>query len=169
MSAYSGCKFCGGRGCLACPGEKQKADEREAERRLNKNPMSENMASLAMLIRDAINNQLDALGCKSEKVDYTYPGQPRFAENSIYRDCPKCGGLGCVSCPEEADAEYKRQFPDGPKPIATFDMTNPAEVERARKTVGREAMEHAFGPDGGGVDEIINNLNQEGTHASQDY
>jgi hypothetical protein len=45
--------------------------------------------------------------------------QPRF-ENGIYRDCKWCHGKGCVYCPAEADAEYKRQFPDGPKPIASF-------------------------------------------------
>lgn len=45
--------------------------------------------------------------------------QPRFA-NGVYRDCKWCGGRGCLSCEAEADKEYKRQFPDGPKPIASF-------------------------------------------------
>jgi len=44
-------------------------------------------------------------------------------ETQIYRDCPWCHGKGCLACPEEADKEYKRQFPDGPKPIATFPNT----------------------------------------------
>ena len=45
--------------------------------------------------------------------------QARF-ENGIYRDCKWCLGKGCLSCPAEADKEYKRQFPDGPKPILTI-------------------------------------------------
>lgn len=47
------------------------------------------------------------------------PFQPRF-DRGIYRDCKWCQGRGCIHCEAEADAEYKRQFPDGPKPIATF-------------------------------------------------
>lgn len=47
--------------------------------------------------------------------------QPRFDEQrGIYRDCKWCGGKGCLACPGEAEKEYKRQFPDGPKPIASF-------------------------------------------------
>jgi hypothetical protein len=41
-------------------------------------------------------------------------------QSGIYRDCKWCGGRGCLQCPNEADKEYKRQFPNGPKPIATF-------------------------------------------------
>ncbi len=121
MSRYSECKFCHGKGCLACPGEKMKAEAKEAERRLNKNPLSESGARFAGLVLDAINSQPDHLEHKREPVSYTEPNQPRY-ENGRYRDCPKCRGIGCVSCPEEAEAEYKRQFPDGPKPIATFEI-----------------------------------------------
>ena len=44
-------------------------------------------------------------------------------EKGIYRDCKWCGGKGCVCCPGEADKEYKRQFPNGPEPIAVFPNT----------------------------------------------
>lgn len=47
---------------------------------------------------------------------------PRFA-NGKYRDCKWCHGRGCNFCEAEADKEYKRQFPDGPKPIATFNTS----------------------------------------------
>lgn len=50
--------------------------------------------------------------------------KPRYdEEKGIYRDCKWCHGEGCVFCPGEAEKEYKRQFPDGPKPIATFSNT----------------------------------------------
>jgi hypothetical protein len=44
-------------------------------------------------------------------------------ERGVYRDCKWCRGKGCVMCPTEADAEYKRQFPNGPEPLATFPAT----------------------------------------------
>jgi hypothetical protein len=74
-----------------------------------------------------------------------------------YCDCRWCGGQGCLYCEAEADKAYKAAFPDGPKPIATFDMTTPTGVETARKAIGRDAIVKAFGPDGGGVAEIIAN------------
>lgn len=53
----------------------------------------------------------------------------------IYRDCKWCGGRGCIACPGEAEKEYKRQFPDGPVPIATFDTTTPEGIAAAKKFV----------------------------------
>ncbi|WEX10309.1 hypothetical protein [Chelativorans sp. AA-79] len=85
--------------------------------------------------------------------------QPRFDERrSVYRDCRWCYGKGCLYCEAEANAEYKRQFPDGSKPIATFDMTTPEGREAAKKAIGREAIEKAFGAGGGGIAEILENI-----------
>lgn len=44
-------------------------------------------------------------------------------EKGIYRDCKWCGGEGCNFCPGEAEKAYKREFPNGPQPIATFPNT----------------------------------------------
>ena len=54
-------------------------------------------------------------------------------EKEVYRDCKFCGGRGCLACPAEADKEYKRQFPNGPKPIATFKTDDPKDMERLGK------------------------------------
>lgn len=59
--------------------------------------------------------------------------QARF-ENGIYRDCKWCHGRGCLSCEGEADKEYKRQFPDGPKPILTLARV---EGETDEQLIGR--------------------------------
>jgi len=75
-------------------------------------------------------------------------------ERGIYRDCKFCGGRGCLACPVEADKAYKAAFPNGPKPIATFKRDDPEDMERFQK-----ALDNAFGPDGGRVDEIMKNLN----------
>lgn len=63
------------------------------------------------------------LNCWSEIMLIMNEIQPRYDEKrGIYRDCRWCHGRGCVYCPAEADKEYKRQFPDGPQPIATFSI-----------------------------------------------
>jgi len=54
-------------------------------------------------------------------------------KKEVYRDCKFCGGRGCLACPAEADKEYKRQFPNGPKPIATFKTDDPKDMERLGK------------------------------------
>jgi len=55
--------------------------------------------------------------------------KPRYA-NGVYRDCKWCKGNGCLSCKAEADKEYKRQFPDGPKPFATISTDDPKAAEK---------------------------------------
>lgn len=49
----------------------------------------------------------------------------------IYRDCRWCKGRGCLACKSEADKAYKAEFPDGPKPIATFD-NSPDGIEKLK-------------------------------------
>lgn len=89
--------------------------------------------------------------------------QIRYDEKrGIYRDCKWCGGRGCVYCPGEAEAEYKRQFPDGPKPLATFSTDDPADMEKAKDCIGGPAINKAFGPDGRGILDIIENLRKAG-------
>lgn len=70
--------------------------------------------------------------------------QPRFDEQrGIYRDCKWCGGKGCLACPGEAEKEYKRQFPDGPKPIASFtieDLKDEGVLCILKKLIGPDAV-----------------------------
>jgi len=77
-----------------------------------------------------------------------------------YRHCKWCRGNGCIFCHDEAEKEYQRQFPDGPKPIATFKTDDPADMERAKRAIGGDAIAKAFGPGGGGVEEIIHNCEE---------
>lgn len=57
-----------------------------------------------------------------------------------YVDCRWCGGKGCLQCEAQADADYRRAFPDGPVPIATFRLDSPEDMERARAQFGPDAM-----------------------------
>lgn len=85
--------------------------------------------------------------------------QPRYDEaKQIYRDCKWCHGKGCLACPAERDKAYKAAFPDGPKPIATFKLADPVDLKVMGETINIEALRKAFGPDGGGVDEIEHNI-----------
>lgn len=82
--------------------------------------------------------------------------QMRFdPARAVYRDCRWCAGKGCLYCASEADKAYKADFPDGPTPIATLTLD---ELPAAREAIGAEAIRKAFGPDGGGVAEIIRNV-----------
>ena len=86
--------------------------------------------------------------------------QERFA-NGIYRDCPFCRGKGCLACPAEANKEYKRQFPDGPKPLATFtaaELNDP----KTKELIGADALSKHFGAGGGGMTGFVNALRAAG-------
>jgi hypothetical protein len=74
-----------------------------------------------------------------------------------YVDCKWCDGRGCIYCESEADAAYKRAFPEGVKPIASFPNT-PDGLAAARAVIGKEALEKAFGPNGGGLAEFMHNM-----------
>lgn len=89
--------------------------------------------------------------------------QMRYDEQKgIYRDCKWCGGKGCLACPGEYDKEYKRQFPDGPKPLASFKTDNPKDMEIANECIGAKAIEKFFGDGGGGMEAFIKNLRDHG-------
>jgi hypothetical protein len=75
-----------------------------------------------------------------------------------YTSCRWCSGSGCLYCENEADQAYAREFPEGPKPIATFRLDSPADMERMKSIFGAEALERAFGPEGGGIAEIDEKL-----------
>jgi hypothetical protein len=73
-----------------------------------------------------------------------------------YAHCQWCNGKGCLQCEREADEAYKRAFPNGPQPIATFRI--PEDMDVAKEVISQDAINHAFGPEGRGVDEIADNF-----------
>lgn len=75
-----------------------------------------------------------------------------------YRDCKWCHGRGCLACEGERDKEYARQFPNGPQPIATFNISTAEGAEQARQAIGFEALRKAFGEGGGGMQEFLANI-----------
>jgi len=85
--------------------------------------------------------------------------------------CAWCNNRGCAACfstRKALDEEYERQFPNGPEPIFTAHRDNPQEMELLNTVFGREALERAFGESGGGMQEILGNLEREKARLLQD-
>lgn len=69
-----------------------------------------------------------------------------------YWNCRFCGGNGCIACPGERDkAAAKAEMPE---PIFTARLDDDADMELANEVIGKDALDKAFGPGGGGVQEI---------------
>lgn len=86
-----------------------------------------------------------------------------------FKGCRFCQGQGCPSCDEQAkqqfpafkereDAEYERQFPNGPECVSI-----PMErIGDAKEAIGAAAIVKAFSPGGGGAKEMFDNLERLG-------
>lgn len=67
---------------------------------------------------------------------------------------PTCskGGVYREATEQELDAAYRAEFGDGPpRPVATFDLNNPDDMERAKASISPEALRKFFGPNGLGM------------------
>lgn len=85
-----------------------------------------------------------------------------------YVPCDWCNGdaslygKACMACfskreakKKELDEEYKRQFPDGPKPFFQADLNDPEQLEQAKRVLHADVITKAFSEGGGGVQEIM--------------
>lgn len=68
---------------------------------------------------------------------------------SGYLNCRWCRGWGCLAC----ESEQKRAQHEE-EPIFVADPLKPEDMEALCRVAGREALEHAFGPNGQGIYEI---------------
>ena len=68
----------------------------------------------------------------------------------------------CLQCESERQKQLKKAT------LATFNTDDPADMELARKTIGRKALDKAFGESGGGIGEIIQNLKDAGKYNAND-
>ena len=67
-----------------------------------------------------------------------------------FHRCSWCNGRGCNQC----HLERQKVESQPPKPLFSADVNDPGDMELLKEVFGREALEHAFGPDGGGMPEI---------------
>jgi hypothetical protein len=79
--------------------------------------------------------------------------RPRYDEDrGVFSECKWCHGRGCLYCPAEAEKAYKRQFPDGPKPILTIPLDKA--INPRTKAGGKRLFKliaEALGKDNGGT------------------
>jgi len=64
--------------------------------------------------------------------------------------CKFCDGRGCIACPGESTKTKQ--------PVFVAQLDNPGDMKLLADAVGAEAISKAFGPQGGGQNEIYRNL-----------
>ena len=72
---------------------------------------------------------------------------------NTFSECPWCYGDGCNQCAIER-RKYEAAMP---KPIFTAKADNPHDMKLLKRVFGKDALEQAFGKDGGGMTEINRN------------
>lgn len=67
-----------------------------------------------------------------------------------FAGCQWCGGNGCMMCDSEREKwlELQRQ------PMFVADRNDSEDIEALKRVVGYDAVMHAFGPEGRGMQEI---------------
>jgi hypothetical protein len=64
--------------------------------------------------------------------------------------CTWCYGSGCMMCDEERRKYEERLM----EPIFVADQNDPADMEALKRVFSADALQKAFGPDGGGMQEV---------------
>jgi hypothetical protein len=135
MPGFRHCSWCHSKGCMCCDAEQtkwEKAERERTERFATEDPRRK-LARLTDPLTRQITEQLGGTEALA-----TLDAEIAQAE---------------AAC----NAEYRRQFPDGPKPIFSARLDNPGDVALLRQVFHREKLEEAFGSGGGGVAEVERN------------
>jgi hypothetical protein len=141
MPGFRYCGWCNGKGCIACDAEEKKWKDKAAARAPSWRPPD---------VRDARDQALaDETKRLESLIGVTISSQDQF--NKI-----EAAAHAAIEKTFEPllDAEYKRQFPDGPKPMFVARAGNASDMELLKQAFHAAKLQEAFGPDGGGIDEI---------------
>lgn len=128
MPGFRYCQWCDGRGCVACPGEEKKFTERA-------------LAS-APSWRDGDIRDIRDATIRAER-QRAFLGLDALTEEEIE-----------AAFKPALDAEYDRQFPNGPQPIFTARTGNAMDMELLKHVAHADVLTSAFGDSGGGLEEI---------------
>lgn len=105
-------------------------------------PMDDPFASIQTLVkaqRDAevpdiiVPTVVERFVAAIEKTFGPLPPARPLTGADIRRACRFCQGHGCLNCDALAAAEYKRQFPDGPRLLARFQLNDPEDCALVRR------------------------------------
>lgn len=128
MSGFRYCQWCDGKGCMCCDAEQKTFTARALERAPKWRPGD------VRDIRDA---------CVEAEMMHGFRGLDRLTEDQVE-----------AMFKPALNAEYVRQFPNGPEPMLTIRQGSGTDMELLRHVMHRNVIEKAFGPDGGGMEEI---------------
>lgn len=144
MPGFRHCSWCDGKGCMCCDREEKKF----AEKALANAPKWR-----AGDIRDIRDAWVEAeLNRRFRGLDAMTPDEVE----ELFKPA--------------LDAEYARQFPNGPQPIFTATLGNASDMALLKSVFGRGNLEAAFGPDGGGMERIEQQAGEaRATQALRDY
>ena len=81
------------------------------------------------------------------------PTEPLTAAD-IQQQCRFCYGRGCLACDAAKDAEFKRQFPNGPELLAVFQFNDPEDMQLARQALSPATLGQK------NIDAVFNSLRQ---------
>jgi len=73
-----------------------------------------------------------------------------------FPDCKWCHGNGCICCDDEREKAFERSQ----KPILTFtheELDDPSLGPLIKDAIGADALQKAFSPGGGGMQEVKRN------------
>ena len=147
MPGFRDCSWCHGKGCMCCDAERQKWEKAEAVR----------LAKHAMRTPDEIRQSLVDLrwirnGGRQDGVSLGTV----MAVGINGRDGFDMAKIDAEIAKEEVllDAEYARQFPNGPQPIFTAKAGSPSDMQLLKHVAHADVLTAAFGPNGGGMAEI---------------
>ena len=72
------------------------------------------------------------------------PPEPPVTPRSLRAGCRFCHGRGCLNCDALVAQEYRRQFPNGPQPIATFKCNDPEDMQLVKTVLSKHVFEDAL-------------------------
>ena len=141
MAGFRYCGWCNGKGCVACPGEEKKWQKKAAESAPKfRQPDVRDLRNQALLDET---RRLEA------EIGVTISSQEEFSR----LEAEAHAAVEAAFKPA-LDAEYKRQFPDGPVPMFTGRRGNAKDMELLKTVLHRTVIEAAFGDGGRGMEEI---------------
>jgi hypothetical protein len=145
MPGFRYCQWCSGKGCMCCEAEQKKFAEKAAKSAPRfRDPDVRD-------VRDA------ALRAETERLVTMIGvvGSGIYDQASFNRAETEAHAAVEAAFKPALDAEYARQFPNVPEPIFTARMDNPEDMELLKKVFHADRLKEAFGPEGGGMDEIL--------------
>lgn len=145
MPGFRFCSWCNGKGCICCDAEEKKfAEKALAKAPKWREPDIRDVRDAALLAETKRLESLIGTMIGSQEEFNTMEAEAHAEIEAKFKP--------------ELDAEYARQFPDGPTPMFAARLGNPGEMSILKQVFNATALQSAFGAGGRGMAEIEENL-----------